>query len=672
MDGAAGTRRLGLVSLGLLADRRIRRLLALAGWEAVPALRPCAAIGAWGRGRSSARAAALARARRLPLVTIEEPFLRGLHPGGSGTPPCGLLLDEIGVHFDAAQPSRLETLIRDGDLPDGRAALALWRTLGLSKTNAWTGEAPLPEPGYVLVIDQAAGDAAIAGGGAGPETFRAMLDAALRENPGARVLIRSHPEVAAGRRRGHFGPGDARGRVGFLDPRVPPPAALAGAARVHAVTSQMGFEAILAGHRPRLHGTPWYAGWGLAEEDRPPPARRGVARTAEQLFAAAFLALPVWHDPFRDVRTDFGTVARAVAAQAEAWRANALPAVCTGMRAWKRSTVRRFLAGPGRVAFEADPRRAVARAQALGGRVVVWAGREDPALAPLAAAAGVPLHRMEDGFLRSLGLGARLVTPASLVLDDLGIHYDPARPSRLEALIAAAAALPAEALARAAALRAALVAGAVTKYGAAPGELPAPAPGRRVILVAGQVEDDAGLRRAAGPVWRGRDLLAAARAAHPAAFLLFRPHPDVTAGLRPGLRDGAGIADAVAAGGDPARLLATAHEVWTVSSLLGFEALLRGLPVTCLGAPFYAGWGLTTDLGPVPDRRRARPPLDGLVHAALIDYPRYVDPVTGLACAPEVIVDRLAARDPRMGRTPGPFQRAGARLQGLLARIRRR
>ena len=56
-----------------------------------------------------------------------------------------------------------------------------------------------------------------------------------------------------------------------------------------------------------------------------------------------------------------------------------------------------------------------------------------------------------------------------------------------------------------------------------------------------------------------------------------------------------------------------------MTSLTGFEALMRGVQVTCLGTPFYAGWGLTRDLGKVPARRGARPTLEGLVHATLID-----------------------------------------------------
>jgi capsular polysaccharide export protein len=63
--------------------------------------------------------------------------------------------------------------------------------------------------------------------------------------------------------------------------------------------------------------------------------------------------------------------------------------------------------------------------------------------------------------------------------------------------------------------------------------------------------------------------------------------------------------------------------------------------VTVHGVPFYAGWGLTIDRGPVPARRTARRTLDELVAAALLLYPRYLDPLTGLPCPAEVLVGRL-------------------------------
>lgn len=100
-----------------------------------------------------------------------------------------------------------------------------------------------------------------------------------------------------------------------------------------------------------------------------------------------------------------------------------------------------------------------------------------------------------------------------------------------------------------------------------------------------------------------------------------------------------------------------------MTSTLGFEALLRGLPVTTLGAPFYAGWGLTRDLGPVPARRRVRADLARLIHCALIAYPRYFDPASGLPCPPEIAVERL--RDPAFA-AGGPGLRWLAKAQGAL------
>ncbi|MEO0911707.1 MAG: capsular polysaccharide biosynthesis protein, partial [Pseudomonadota bacterium] len=98
-------------------------------------------------------------------------------------------------------------------------------------------------------------------------------------------------------------------------------------------------------------------------------------------------------------------------------------------------------------------------------------------------------------------------------------------------------------------------------------------------------------------------------------------------------------------------------------SLMGFEGLLRGLEVHCLGMPFYAGWGLTEDHGQRCPRRVARPDIVALAHASLVAYPRYFDPVSGRACPAEVILDRLAERAPELSRNPLRKMRWLAALQ---------
>jgi capsular polysaccharide export protein len=134
----------------------------------------------------------------------------------------------------------------------------------------------------------------------------------------------------------------------------------------------------------------------------------------------------------------------------------------------------------------------------------------------------------------------------------------------------------------------------------------------------------------------------------PDAFILYKPHPDVLAGHRRGdIPDAECLrfADKIVTNVPIASLIDMVDEVHVNTSLTGFEALLRQKPVTAYGVPFYAGWGLTTDLGPVPERRTARRSVDELVAAALLLYPRYLDPVTGLPCPAEVVVERLGAGD---------------------------
>lgn len=648
--------RLFVYNGGFVTQRRLRRILGLAGYSLRLGLPgPGDMVAVWGKSPTAGRGLAVAARRGAAVLRVEDAFLRSLHPGRAGEPPVGLHLDRSGAHFDAAVPSDLEQLLANAPLDDSalldraRDAIARIRDSHLSKYSGFDPAEPVPEPGYVLVIDQTRGDASVAASGADLARFREMLVFAQEENPGARVIIKTHPETAAGFRPGHFSAADANDRIALLDRPVSPWALLEGAVGVYTVSSQLGFEAILAGHKPRVFGQPFYAGWGLTRDDVPLPRRRRNL-TRAQLFAAAMMLYPVWYDPFRDRLCELETVLDNLEAQARAWRQDHLGWVASGMRLWKRRPLQAMFGRQRRMVFAEDAEKA----RATGRPWMVWAGK------------AVPEHagavRVEDGFLRSRGLGAALVPPLSLVTDDLGIYYDPTRPSRLEALITARAALRDDQRARAERLIKALTGAGLSKYNLG-GDMYDLPPGHR-ILVPGQVEDDASILTGAGEVRTNTQLLRAARAAHPDAVIVYKPHPDVEAGLRQGAAEAEGLADVVASHADPAALLAAVDEVWTMTSLLGFEALMRGVPVTTLGAPFYAGWGLTEDLVRVPLRRQARPDLAGLVHAALIDYPRYLDPVTGQPCPVEVVAERLArGQVPR----PGAGNRALSKLQGLLA-----
>lgn len=609
-------------------------------------------IAIWGQSPTSHRGETVSEYTGADCLYFEDALLRSLHPGRvSKEPPAGLMIDSKAPHFDPSAPSDLETLLASHPLDDtallnrARGAIERIKEAHLTKYCATETDQPLPAPGYILVIDQTRGDASVTasapGEGIAESRFREMLIMAQEEHPGCPVLIKTHPETQHGAREGYFGPDDETDRVSLYSEPVSPWQLFEGAVGVYTFSSQLGFEAIYAGHKPRVFGQPFYAGWGLTTDEYPVP-RRHRQLTRAQLFAAAMILYPTWYDPYGDQLCELEDVIEQLAAQTCSWREDRHGWTAHGMRLWKRKPLQGFFGSEKPLIFDRirDDRPAM-----------VWASKSGPEGAT----------RVEDGFLRSRGLGAELVPPLSLVCDDLGIYYDPTQESRLERLIAERATLRPDQDLRADRLIQSLRALGLSKYNLG-GDLPGLPQGHR-ILVPGQVEDDASIVTGTSEVATNLDLFKATRAANPDAVIIYKPHPDVEAGLRIGAIE-QDIADLTLPHADMAALLEEIDEVWTMTSLTGFEALIRGKKVTTFGAPFYAGWGLTTDLGDIPKRRRAEPTLQGLVHATLIDYPRYRDPVTGLPCAVEVAMERLAT-----GAIPSPgwSNRMLSKLQGALA-----
>ena len=307
----------------------------------------------------------------------------------------------------------------------------------------------------------------------------------------------------------------------------------------------------------------------------------------------------------------------------------------------KRTLVRQFL-GTRKISFI----RSAAQAPD-GATLAVWAsGPFGNGLPDGAQNRGFAMLFMEDGFLRSVGLGADLVRPLSWVMDRRGIYYDASRPSDLEHLLQTFSFDDAT-LARAAALRHTLVSSGLTKYnvGTRLWQRPAQAGQKPVVLVPGQVETDASIRYGAPGIKTNLALLKAVREAHPQAWLLYKPHPDVLAGLRGqgAQEDQAGQwCDEVVGDVAMGALLGAVDSVHVMTSLAGFEALLRGKTVVCHGLPFYAGWGLTQDVLQVP-RRTRKLGIDELVAGVLLLYPTYVSRATGQICTAEQALAELQA-----------------------------
>lgn len=292
---------------------------------------------------------------------------------------------------------------------------------------------------------------------------------------------------------------------------------------------------------------------------------------------------------------------------------------------------------------------------------VTWGIRSKRHLAQKLAKMGeidAKIWCMEDGFIRSNGLGASLIAPLSVVMDDVGIYYDATSPSRLE-MILTNIVLTDEQKLRANQLRQLLLTKRVSKYNVGVSnesfvnkinELRWKNPKAVIRLVVGQVEDDASVQSCASVIVKNADLLAKVRADFADDVIIYKPHPDVEAGLRVGRVDDVGLADVVASDVAMPDCLDVCDVVHTISSLTGFEALLRGREVVCYGVPFYAGFGLTADVIESDNilkitalKRRKRTPLtiEALIFGVLIEYPLYHVPDGHGLATPEDVIEYL-------------------------------
>lgn len=586
----------------------------------------------WGRRKYARRARRVAQTQGIPFLCLEDGFLRSVGLG-STEPPLSIVVDDLGIYYDATHPSRLDSQIArpltGSETARARAIITAWRNGRVSKYNyAPDHAANLPER-YVLVVDQTWGDPSIRLGMGDESCFQRMLERALEENPACTVLLKVHPEVLAGRKRGHFDLKSTARLPGIhvIGDDVHPVNLLEHTEAVYVVTSQMGFEGLLWGKPVRTFGMPFYAGWGLTHDELPAPERRRPV-PLENLVHGALVDYPRYVDPETGQRCEAERLIEWMGLQRMMRTRFADHVYALAFSPWKKPIVRKFFQGS-TVHFVDDTSQIPEDAT-----LAVWGQSQQDEKRRVI--------RLEDAFLRSVGLGADLIRPLSWVMDEQGMYYDATAPSELEHALLATE-FSADLLARARLLRDRIIEQGLTKYNVGSGTWQRPKEARRVILVPGQVESDASIRYGASLIRSNMELLQAVREAHPSAHIIYKPHPDVLAGLRmkgEGEDKAMRWCDEVVTDAAMGKLLYAVDEVHVLTSLTGFEALLRGKKVTCYGQPFYAGWGLTDDCIPLA-RRTRRLTLDELVAGALILYPTYVSRITGKFTTAERALDEL-------------------------------
>lgn len=273
--------------------------------------------------------------------------------------------------------------------------------------------------------------------------------------------------------------------------------------------------------------------------------------------------------------------------------------------------------------------------------IYVWGKKLFPHVEKYALHHGISIVRVEDGFIRSIGLGSDLTQPYSLVVDTRGVYFDPTCISDLEWILETYS-FDAEIIERSRKIKYYLIDKKLSKYNLYSDAILNFPSDKSIIVVPGQVEDDASIRFGANGM-SNLELLKSVRKNRPNAYIVYKPHPDVLVGNRIGkIEDRVALeyCDKIVTNVSIDSVLCFADEVHTMTSLVGFEALIRGISVHTYGMPFYAGWGLAEDR--VQCIRRTRQlSIDELIAGTLILYPRYIHPDTNDRCEIEELLHSL-------------------------------
>lgn len=586
----------------------------------------------WGRKSSFFKAKKYALKHNLTCVCLEDGFIRSLGLGKNGYAPLSLVVDQTGIYFAATESSDLENLILMPEMSHlNQRAEKVIEFIIEHKINKYNPKFDQIQQSLfnescgvnnILLIDQTLGDQSIQCCGANTETFKHMLNQAHQDHPDATIWIKTHPDVLAGKAEGHFSNEEFKlPYVRALTDHANSLELIQHFNDIYVVSSQMGFEALLLGKQVHCFGLPWYAGWGLTDDAYAPvylaESRRNVQRSLEHLFACAYLKYARYVSPVTGQVCELEDILKLLIPNIQFQQQLPSQLVVYGFSPWKKKFIRDYLAFPNTdITFKRyfKPKKQ--------DHILAWGKKAYQ----LKQSGYDKVITVEDGFIRSVGLGANLIRPCSLVFDDIGIYYDATSPSRIEQLLNKTQHLTLQQINRVDRLLDDLKRLNISKYNVGMNQpLKKTVKNKKIILVVGQVEDDMSIQLGGVDIKTNVKLLQQVRADHPQAYIIYKPHPDVEAGLRVGKIDIQTMclyADQIENCVSIQYLFDIVDELHTISSLSGFEALVRGVKVYCYGLPFYAGWGLTVDRH-LCQRRNNTLDLRQLSYVTLIDYPNY-------------------------------------------------
>ena len=561
------------------------------------------------------------------LVFIEDGFVHSFGIKKKKI-PLSICYDNNGIYYDFKRNNDLKGFFKEKlnkkNAFRAKNLVKLWKEYSISKYNFPSFIEPPAFP-YVLLIDQTFGDLSLDYGDADNNSFKRMFEFATNNWPDHKIVIKIHPDVINHKKKGclhssyYLKPNViVLGDVGQINKLIDNSTA------VCVVTSQVGFEALIYGKDVHVFGRPFYSGLGLTIDHKVNNPNFEI--TLDQLVFSSLVKYQICIDPRTKKKCEIEDIMEYISNLREASKLFPKDLEGISFTPWKARQINRFfypITGK-RLKFF---RRYKTKMQ----NVVVWGKniKMENYISKLNNYISV-----EDGFIRSVGLGAELYPPLSLLFDKKGIHYDASRSSDLEYLLQNFN-VNCNGIIRARRIIDLIIKLKISKYNLRLKKkmnLQSNILNKQIIGVLGQVETDNSIIFGVPEDTISKTnfaLVEQVRKDYPDAYIIYKPHPDTESGLRiKGTKDSSIIknADFIANKISIEDLFNEVDRVAVFTSLGGFEALLRGISVTTYGLPFYAGWGLTDDKlhNHIWAKRRTRKlTIEELTFITLAKYPLY-------------------------------------------------
>jgi capsular polysaccharide export protein len=324
---------------------------------------------------------------------------------------------------------------------------------------------------------------------------------------------------------------------------------------------------------------------------------------------------------------------------------------CFGIRPWKRQSLLNFLPDK-KVVFKnsIDLNKLSPEKDFL----IIWATIKNLNLEKNLKEQGFNYQYVEDGFIRSSGLGIKLNLPGSLSFSNESIHFDCTKENQLEKMLQNTV-CTSEKIDRSKKIIDFIKKEKISKYGHSKYSSKLNTNNdKKNILVIGQVEGDASIHFGSKTIKKNKQLIESVLQKENDSNIFFKPHPDVVSKLREGevenlFLESNNITEVISPPLHDA--IEQCDEIHVMSSQSGLDSLIFEKDVICHGSPFYSGWGLTTDLEKIP-RRTKKLTLEELISISFIDYPKYYNFKTKKICEIEEILDLIKDNDFKWPQAP--------------------